>query len=195
MHEDLAVRKNPRKDATMNRQNNTQHRHPSPTHAVLFLDVDGVLNSTRSRTLFGNDRVDPDALGGLKNLLATLAPDVSVVLSSTWRVPHLGKSRKHLVDALPFLRNLPMHAHAPMTPHLPHAARGDEVLAWLAKQDHKGPYVVLDDLSVDAVTDHSPQDLVRLASSVLLVDGRSGFGTPYHLEALTWMLTPNAQAA
>ena len=151
--------------------------------AVLFLDVDGVLNTDRSRQLYGSSHVDDASVTALADFCRRHS-HVSVVLSSTWRVPHLHKDADGLRSVMPFLARLPLHPTRPMTPHLPDAARGDEVLAWLDASTFTGSFAILDDLSVDAVLPQNAHAADRLRAALLLVDGKRGFGTPFHLELL-----------
>lgn len=155
--------------------------------AVLFLDVDGVLNTGRSRQMHGMSHVDAASVDALADFCQA-HPHVVVVLSSTWRVPHLHKDTAGLVAALPFLARLPMHPDRPMTPLLTDGARGDEVLGWLDATGFTGAFAVLDDLSVDVVLPGHAQRDAQVHAALLRVDGRSGFGTPYHLDALRELL-------
>ncbi len=75
-------------------RNNIQQNENNELQRYLFLDIDGVLNTTRySNYLEDNDLdyndedgaiFDPDAVENLNTIL-TQIPDVKVIISSTWR--------------------------------------------------------------------------------------------------------------
>lgn len=110
---------------------------------VLFLDIDGVLNSTRTWIAYGGlphdfrpglPRFDLVALGMLRRIVH--AADARVVLSSAWRTQY---SAEEVATAL----GLPIIGSTPVTACW---ARGREIDAWL--RDHEGEvdrYCILDD--------------------------------------------------
>jgi len=127
---------------------------------ILFLDIDGVLNSQNwyksevyeeARSKFkkrepadGSERtafelhtchIDPDALCLLKNCIRDLG--LSLVLSSTWRT---------LPTALDALEQAGL-SFIGMTPEMPEisSARGREIQAWLDKNSIVGDFAILDD--------------------------------------------------
>ncbi len=51
---------------------------------ILFLDIDGVLNTTESRIRNGLDHIDMEKVDLLKSIV--FATDAKIVLSSTWRL-------------------------------------------------------------------------------------------------------------
>ena len=101
---------------------------------VIFLDIDGVLNSTQTK----NPRkflyiVEPELVERLKRLVA--ATGAQVVLSTTWRYDPVGLlAAKH--HGIPF---------ADTTPDFPEKARHDEIRQWI--HDHPGVerFIVIDD--------------------------------------------------
>lgn len=132
---------------------------------VLFLDIDGVLNSTRTALALGGiphdlrpedvSKLDPVALALIRNLCR--AAGLSVVVSSSWRILH------HW-DAIGRALNLPtMDA----TPRCPTGFRGDEVRAWLAAHPE-----VRDWAAVDDDCDFHPDQ----ASRLVRVDSAEGLG-------------------
>jgi hypothetical protein len=118
-----------------------------PSRPILFLDIDGVLNSEgwlaryqgRSLTLPSDaaELLDPAAVDQLERIRA--ATDCRVVLSSSWR---------HRL-ALPAIEALLRGAGfrgvvREQTPQRP--SRTAEILAWLAEHQAEGvPHVALDD--------------------------------------------------
>lgn len=122
---------------------------------ILFLDIDGVLNSRAWAERHGdgwNRRLDPLALEQLQRVIYAV-PDLKIVASSSWRI---GKTHSGLRGALiesgmsPRITNLIVD-HTPSLPFPRH--RGDEIGAWLngvgpAFASHFGPplhFAIVDD--------------------------------------------------
>ena len=130
---------------------------------VLFLDIDGVLNSRRTCLALGGiphgltpadvAKLDPVALVLVRNLCRSAG--LSVVVSSTWRILH------HW-DAIGRALDLPTMG---ATPRLG-GFRGDEVQAWL--EEHPD---VQDWAAVDDDSDFHPDQKDRLVK----VNGSEGF--------------------
>ena len=101
---------------------------------VIFLDIDGVLNSKNTP----NPRklpyiVDRRLLARFKRLLDRTG--AKVVLSSTWRYDPAGLfTARHW--SIPFIG---------VTPDMPKRPRRDEVLAWLKKHPKVTRFAVIDD--------------------------------------------------
>lgn len=101
---------------------------------VIFLDIDGVLNSKKTP----NPRelpyiVDKKLLSRLNKLLERTG--AKVVLSSTWRIDPVGLlAAKHW--GVPFIG---------CCPDMPESPRRKEILSWLAKHPKVTRYVVIDD--------------------------------------------------
>ncbi len=101
---------------------------------VIFLDIDGVLNSENTR----NPRklpyvVEPRLLKRLYGLLRQTR--AKVVLSSTWRYDPAGLfSARHW--RIPFID---------VTPDLPKQPRSKEILTWLKAHPKVTRFVVIDD--------------------------------------------------
>src|SRR5436190_20496665 len=101
---------------------------------VVFLDIDGVLNTRHTL----NPRklpyvVEKTLVRRLKRLLARTK--AKAVLSSTWRYDPAGifSARRY---GIPFIS---------CTPDLPHRPRREEIQAWLKKHPRVTRYAVLDD--------------------------------------------------
>lgn len=111
---------------------------------VLFLDIDGVLNSRRSVVAFkgfphsfdgdDRDRFDWTAVA----LIRRLCEDVgaSIVLSSSWRI-------LHPVDECANGLDLPIFDRTPSLS----GCRGMEINAWLAEHPEVTTYAIVDDNS------------------------------------------------
>lgn len=109
---------------------------------ILFLDVDGVLNSA---TFFAENppmpvtSVDPRAVRRIRRVVE--ATGALVVLSSSWR------KQPELVDVLR-TAGVPIHD---LTPTLTgpnggtYVARRDEILAWLNEHPEVTSYAIIDD--------------------------------------------------
>ena len=101
---------------------------------VIFLDIDGVLNCSKTP----NPRnlpyvVDKRLLANLHKLIRMT--DAKVVLSSTWRVDPVGIfAAKH--RGIPFVD---------VCPDFPRSPRRKEIRRWLAAHPHVERFVVIDD--------------------------------------------------
>lgn len=114
--------------------------------AVLFLDVDGVLNSQESRALDPSHMPSADALANLVHIAHTAGP-LRVVLSSTWRLDV--ELRLRLSEAL---RGIGIEL-AGDTPDLTCSGdRVDEIISALWKASSSGrdilPWLAIDDMDL-----------------------------------------------
>jgi hypothetical protein len=126
---------------------------PKPLR-VLFLDIDGVLNSHRTCVAFGGfphnptpeqvAQLDPVALAMLRNVCAVAG--LSVVVSSSWRVLNDW-------DAIGRGFGLPTIGETPRLSGI----RGEEIAAWLAA----APAPVLDYAIIDDDSDMLPDQMAR----------------------------------
>ncbi len=119
---------------------------------LLFLDIDGVLNSTdwfkrkkklppeSSRKEFMAEMLDPTAIEILRNILT--ATDCDVVLSSSWR----GSDENHAL-----LREYVCN-FIDITPRCCSGVRGVEIYNWISKNI---PYDVRDEVRYAIVDDDS----------------------------------------
>ncbi len=113
-------------------------KHEPATEAlemkVIFLDIDGVLNCTKTK----NPRkfpyvVDPKLLARLNRLIDRTG--AKVVLSSSWRLDPIGiMAAKHW--GVPFIDTCP---------DLPKRPRSEEILRWIAARPTASRFVVIDD--------------------------------------------------
>lgn len=141
---------------------------------VIFLDFDGVLNSTRSVLAFGGcgrHQFDPVAV----DLVARLAgsANATVVVSSSWRI---GSSVEELRAILGEYSTTLTARVIDMTPT--HGqCRGAEIAQWLAEHpnEHNRAYVILDD-DADMLDGQLP--------CFVQTRHRDGFGVPEYLRAL-----------
>lgn len=112
---------------------------------VIFLDIDGVLNSMNFYDRLKAEGVpasethyvlDPKATDVLAKVVQSTG--AWIVVSSTWRMheKHMGYLTKHLQS---FGLSI-----ADVTPHL-NTERGDEIKAWLEKHPDVTAYAILDD--------------------------------------------------
>jgi hypothetical protein len=111
---------------------------------VLFLDVDGVINSVRSATAFGGFpwTINPEDIKIFDNVAISLIRKIceetntKIVLSSTWRKT---VGWEALRDAL----NLDIIDATPFT--FSDRMRGVEINEWLEKHPEVTKYVIVDD--------------------------------------------------
>lgn len=119
---------------------------------VLFLDIDGVLNSTKTCVAFGGypmelhhqQAFDRAAIGLLQRLCDSSG--VQVVLSSAWR-KHCRWDDAGKAFGLPIIS---------ATPDLCGQPRGAEIAAWLAEHPEVKEFVILDD-DADMLPEQKPR--------------------------------------
>lgn len=121
---------------------------------VLFLDIDGVLNSRqgvlwhkRVKGLKGSIFIDhrfwdPLAANNLLYILDKL-PELKIVISSTWRVMHSMQEMKNFLEPLGVKPNKIID----FTPDLGAVERGLEIQKWLDDHPEVKEFVILDDNS------------------------------------------------
>ena len=138
---------------------------------VLFLDVDGVLNSDSwfsgpTNRDFPHGHLDPAAVARLASIV--VHPSVHVVLSSTWRrVMPLFELEALLltkVDAFP------MRKFLGVTPRINGAPRGLEIQAWLDSWDMNPDG---DDIDEIVILDDEP-DMLHLVPRLVRTDSAVG---------------------
>ena len=109
---------------------------------VIFLDIDGVLNTTRIMIAYGKgvtgsfeeqaSRLDPIPILFLRRLVKYA--DVKIVLSSTWR---LCKEWRELSE----ITQLPISARTPFLDDI----RGRDIEKWMTDNPGVTQYVIIDD--------------------------------------------------
>lgn len=110
---------------------------------VLFLDIDGVLNSHRSFIAANNDAFPDLSIRGMKKIdhvgvgllrkMCSLT-DIKIVVSSTWRMGHT-------VDELAKAFDLPIIDATPVLDTI----RGHEIQHWLDRHPDVTNYAIVDD--------------------------------------------------
>ncbi len=119
---------------------------------VLFLDIDGVLNSRKFIMAVRNGQIsdrgaqiDPERVYKLKRVLDAV-PDLKIVISSSWRI---GRTLEELKQLLPAFMD-EIIGKTPSSPDDPEEeGRGYEILDWLKYHPEVTSYVVLDDEQFD----------------------------------------------
>ena len=111
---------------------------------VLFLDIDGVLNTHKTRLLHGNvfinsvgvkDKLDPYGSLFIKRLTQH---GIQIVLSSAWRGGKRFAEEKERAFSFPIIDRTPSHP-------FPGSIRGDEIKVWLDKHPEVTHYYIVDD--------------------------------------------------
>lgn len=115
---------------------------------ILFLDIDGVLNSVGSMVAFAQDKelerqskLSQVSIGLLKR--ACIECNIKIVISSTWRI---GRTEKDFIDlfnscgwsAFPIIGITPRNKQVGMV-------RGNEIQDWLDSNPGWKNYCILDD--------------------------------------------------
>lgn len=110
---------------------------------VLFLDIDGVLNTPKSIRQHGVDYIDPILVAHVGNIVA--ATGVKIVLSSTWRL-----QLKDCTMVQEALADYFLELHS-TTPDLgldaPGWERFHEIKCWLAAHPEVKRFAILDDFA------------------------------------------------
>jgi hypothetical protein len=132
---------------------------------IVFLDIDGVLNSYRTAYAMGpmkeEDGLDPIAVGLVREMCRL--NKAGVVISSTWR---LGRDAQDFV--ILFERyGWKNPTVIGVTPTLSTGHRGKEIKAWLSGNSSITDFVVVDDDNYDTADDF-PDNFVH-------VDSKEGF--------------------
>lgn len=131
---------------------------------VLFLDIDGVLNSEQSCVFWHNKRdqskweneMYTSWTGSLKEYLALefcpiavsnveelmrRVPELKIVVSSTWRLGETVESLKAMFKPFKLISD----AIVGVTPSIRLTPRGNEIQAWLDKHPEVTRFVIVDD--------------------------------------------------
>lgn len=127
---------------------------------VIFLDIDGVLNSYQSSHFFHFRRdqdkafkkwggtlreflgqeFDPIAISNLEDILREV-PRIKIVISSTWRMGETTKSLKKIFDVSPLIASRIIGK----TPRSRSGIRGREIQWWLDHHKAVEDFVIIDD--------------------------------------------------
>lgn len=157
---------------------------------LLFLDIDGVLNSVKFMelgTMWGSslESLDPIACERLERVLA--ATGAEIVLSSAWRhstSPELMERYLHkrgcpsarVIDRTPFNSEMPVRAGTKRPRH--ECERGLEIQHWLDTHPaHDRAFAIVDD----------SEDMAHLRSKLIRTSWQTGLGEE-HIEPLILML-------
>lgn len=106
---------------------------------IIFLDIDGVLNSHYDYERYGFDYIDSGLVEILKGIV--FATKSEIVLSSTWRLND--SDRAFVRSALRYK----MLDFVGITPYLESKPRAEEIKLWLENNPHVIRYAILDDNS------------------------------------------------
>lgn len=114
------------------------------SNKILFLDIDGVLNSKIYYKYIykpeeGHSRFDPYCVVLIKRLVEEFS--LQIVITSTWRNGVIKRLRKELEES-----NLIPHLHTDWhTPVLRPANRGKEIQLWLNNHRDTEDFIIIDD--------------------------------------------------
>lgn len=114
---------------------------------VVFLDIDGVLNSGRTARAFRSialQRLDPVAVALLHNIVTRA--NAQIVLSSTWRI---GANWRELTARCLCGAGWPVEGFDSIfidrTPTNIGGCRGNEIQHWIDAQDEPVDFIIIDD--------------------------------------------------
>lgn len=144
---------------------------------VIFLDIDGVLNTRKSMVLAHQDGICPDpnrpwmtmdldAVARLQRIVDMTG--AQIVISSSWRGKSLEDSQAAL-KALEWAGFTSMDAVIDVTPRLWSGGRGHEIADWLERHPTVTNFVILDDDTFDIVP-LFPSDLFNTTNEFGLLD-------------------------
>ena len=111
---------------------------------VIFLEIDGVLNTTKDLLSYGSPLINQDLVQILKTIINKTR--AKIVLSSSWRLDResremvkssLSKKRLKFISCTPCLKP---------KKHQSWVNRCDEISAWLKTHEKIEKYVVLDEV-------------------------------------------------
>jgi hypothetical protein len=111
---------------------------------IIFLDIDGVLNSARyyksvDRSSEDWNRFDPKVVLALKKLIEEFS--AKIVIASTWRFGAVDMLKKELTNS-----GLDKYLHTDWKTPLVHPShRGTEIKMWLDKHPEVNTYLIFDD--------------------------------------------------
>lgn len=129
---------------------------------ILFLDIDGVINSARTAKAFNGYPWNAKSLENFDKVAIRLIQllceetNCSIVLSSTWRLDENWMDLESQLG-LPIIDRTPKVRFS--------SVRGEEIKAWLEKQDQTIQYAIVDD--TDEMLDEQKDHFVH-------VDGLNG---------------------
>lgn len=164
---------------------------------LIFLDMDGVLNSTQSahlhwRTKYdrktfmqGFDDLCPIAVSNL-NWLLERVPDARIVISSTWRKFHeIEEWHEKMATDCPSIVGRVIGKTPNLRTKLSQESpiRGHEIYKWLEDNGHlETPYVVFDD----------DRDMDKVESNFIWIDGDHGLQFKHIMEVFVrWGASPS----
>lgn len=109
---------------------------------IIFLDIDGVLNSMSSAVVYRTaSKFSPVSLGIIKELV--VSADAYIVISSSWRIGNTLTELRAL-----FQRNdpkFPIDRIIDVTPRISLVPRGKEISEWLRVNGPVQDYLIIDD--------------------------------------------------
>lgn len=134
---------------------------------LIFLDIDGVLNRHCYNETSMSNSIDADCVVRLNRIL--IETDARIVLSSAWRYMLIGRAmsltgfdylmRTHGIVANRLVGRTPADEEV--------TERGWQIHQWRKDNDHRGKYVVIDDMDLHISPLHP---FVRVQGDVGLTD-------------------------
>jgi hypothetical protein len=113
---------------------------------IIFLDIDGVLNTTKLIKKFGFDFIDDILVAIVARVVRET--NAKIVLSSTWRIQE--KDKNIVVQSLA-QHNLELHDSTPVIKRSGAwesggwVRRSEEIQAWLNENPHVQKFAIIDD--------------------------------------------------
>lgn len=112
---------------------------------IIFLDVDGVLNTFSTTRQINNFRfVDTRKILRLRNIVERTG--AQIVLSSTWRIAYTPVDKECLESLKEEFKRVRCPVWMDTTPHLSGCKRQEEIFAWLSIHPDVDNFIIIDDV-------------------------------------------------
>jgi FMN phosphatase YigB (HAD superfamily) len=148
---------------------------------IIFLDIDGVLNSTSSAIVYnGYNQLDPVSIGLLKEL--TVRTGAQIVISSTWRFRFNREEFIELFSKYGWKKAPIISMTEKSVPD--GVTRGHEIDEWLTRHKEITEFVILDDS-----TDFLPEQ----RNNLVLVSNVDGLRFKHMCKALRILGNPDKE--
>jgi hypothetical protein len=147
---------------------------------IIFLDIDGVINSAYEWVPMSERKGNPDSyLWDLDDLMPKYikrlneiieATDAKVVISSSWRIQYEHTKIEFMLKEQGFVGEV--IGETPQFNRTPDGVpqdRGDEIKFWVNTHDDIDAFVILDDIDYDGITEYYYPQFVHIKKSTGLL--------------------------
>lgn len=141
---------------------------------LIFLDIDGVLNSHQDVSEYGINTINRTKVAFLNQIIRETGDDTQIVLSTAWRYMIHGGAMtlsgfRYMLQTYGLATSVALHGYTVSDEEI--AERGDQIMAYLAKlPESPEAWIVLDDASETI----APSLYDRCGDHWLAIDGNLG---------------------